>query len=44
MIGQGADSVAARLHYPQTAKAAKTEGAVQFYCEVGADGRKQREE
>src|SRR5438876_10651153 len=39
MIGQGADSVAARLHYPQTAKAAKTEGAVQFYCEVGADGR-----
>jgi len=39
MIGQGADSVAARLHYPSTAKASKTEGAVQFYCEVGADGR-----
>src|SRR5437867_5415289 len=39
MIGQGADSVAARLHYPNTAKASKTEGAVQFYCEVGADGR-----
>jgi len=39
MIGQGADSVAARLHYPQTAKALKTEGAVQFYCEVGSDGR-----
>jgi len=38
-IGQGADSVAARLHYPPTAKASKTEGAVQFYCEVGADGR-----
>jgi outer membrane biosynthesis protein TonB len=39
MIGQGADSVAAKLHYPSTAKASKTEGAVQFYCEVGADGR-----
>src|SRR5712664_3761213 len=39
MIGQGADSVAAGLHYPQTAKASKTEGAVQFYCEVGSDGR-----
>ena len=39
MIGQGADSVAARLHYPPTVKATKTEGAVQFYCEVGSDGR-----
>src|SRR5438270_12780724 len=39
MIGQGADSVASRLHYPDGAKKSKTEGAVQFYCEVGADGR-----
>lgn len=39
VIGQGPDSVAAKLHYPQSAKSAKTEGAVQFYCEVGADGR-----
>ena len=39
MIGQGSDSVAARLHYPDSAKKSKTEGAVQFYCEVGADGR-----
>src|SRR5438270_8984842 len=39
MIGQGADSVASRLHYPDSAKKSKTEGAVQFYCEVGADGR-----
>jgi TonB family protein len=39
MIGQGPDSVASRLHYPDSAKKSKTEGAVQFYCEVGADGR-----
>jgi len=39
MIGQGSDSVAARLHYPDSAKKSKTEGGVQFYCEVGADGR-----
>src|SRR5262249_41186107 len=39
MIGQGSDSVASRLHYPDSAKKSKTEGAVQFYCEVGADGR-----
>jgi TonB family protein len=39
MIGQGPDSVASRLHYPDTAKKSKTEGAVQFYCEVGSDGR-----
>jgi len=39
MIGQTPDSVATRLHYPDTAKKSRTEGAVQFYCEVGADGR-----
>jgi len=39
MIGQGADSVAVRLHYPDSAKKSKTEGGVQFFCEVGADGR-----
>ena len=38
-MGQGADSVAARLHYPDSAKKSKIEGGVQFYCEVGADGR-----
>lgn len=39
MIGQGADSVAARLHYPDSAKKSNTEGAVQFYCEVDSHGR-----
>src|SRR5438874_13631134 len=39
MIGQGPGSVASRLHYPDSAKKSKTEGGVQFYCEVGADGR-----
>src|SRR2546423_15661892 len=39
MIGQGPDSVAARLHYPDSAKKSKIEGGVQFYCEVGPDGR-----
>lgn len=38
MIAQGDDSVAAKLHYPGKAKAEKKEAAVQFYCEVGADG------
>jgi TonB family protein len=39
MIGQGPDSVAARLHYPDSAKKSNTEGAVQFYCEVDSHGR-----
>jgi TonB family protein len=39
MIGQSAESVAAKLHYPESAKSKQTEGAVQFYCEVGSDGR-----
>src|SRR5438309_5166055 len=39
MIGQGADSVAVRLHYPDSAKKSKTEGGVQFFCTIGADGR-----
>lgn len=39
MIGQDKGSVASRLHYPDSAKTSKTEGAVQFYCEVGSDGR-----
>lgn len=38
MIAQGGDSVAAKLHYPEQAKAQKKEAAVQFYCEVGTDG------
>src|SRR2546430_1908119 len=39
MIAQGGDSVAAKLHYPEKAKAQKKDAAVQFYCEVGIDGR-----
>lgn len=39
MIGQGAGSVAGALHYPPSAKGKKAEAAVQFYCEVGMDGR-----
>ena len=39
MIGQGPGSVAETLHYPPRAKAEKKEAAVQFYCEVGFDGR-----
>ncbi len=39
MIGQGANSVANALHYPPGAKAQKREAAVQFYCEVGMDGK-----
>lgn len=39
MIGNGPDSVAAKLHYPSKAKAAKTEAAIPFYCEVGANGK-----
>ncbi len=38
MIAQGGDSVAAKLHYPEKAKAEKKEAAVQFYCEVNIDG------
>src|ERR1043165_3826950 len=38
MIVQGGNSVAAKLHYPEKAKAEKKEAAVQFYCEVRADG------
>jgi hypothetical protein len=38
MIGSAQDSVAAKLHYPPSAKAAKKEAAVQFYGEVGRDG------
>src|SRR3954468_448490 len=39
MVGQGPGSVAGALHYPKGAKAQKQEAAVQFYCEVGTDGR-----
>jgi len=39
MITSGSDSVAAHLHYPTKAKAAKVETAIPFYCEVGADGK-----
>jgi hypothetical protein len=39
VIGQGGNSVASKLHYPASAKAAKKEAAVHFYCEVGRDGQ-----
>ncbi|MGI8891470.1 MAG: energy transducer TonB [Chthoniobacterales bacterium] len=39
MIGQGAGSVAMQLHYPPREKVAKKEGIVQFYCEVGPEGK-----
>jgi hypothetical protein len=35
-IGQGPDSVAMHLHFPPKEKAAKTQGAVKFYCEVSS--------
>ena len=38
-IGQGPDSVAMQLHYPPKERAAKTEGAVKFYCEVSPQGK-----
>src|ERR1700722_7445401 len=39
MIGNSADSVAAKLHYPPKAKASKKEAAIPFYCEVGGNGK-----
>ena len=39
MIVNGSDSVAAKLHYPPKAKASRTEAAIPFYCEVGANGK-----
>ena len=39
MIGQGPDSVAAKLYYPATAKATGTQAGVQFYCEVTTAGQ-----
>jgi TonB family protein len=38
-IGQGPDSVARQLHYPPNERAAKTQGAVKFYCEVSPEGK-----
>jgi hypothetical protein len=39
MIGNGGDSFAEQLHYPEKAKAARKQAAVPFYCEIGADGK-----
>jgi hypothetical protein len=39
MIVNGSDSVAAQLHYPPKAKAAKRQAAIPFYCEVGTNGK-----
>jgi Gram-negative bacterial TonB protein C-terminal len=39
MITNGSDSVAAHLHYPKKAKAAKEQAVIPFYCEVKTDGK-----
>ena len=39
MVGNGDDSLAAQLHYPKKAKAAHTQAAVPFYCEIKTDGK-----
>ena len=39
VIGSGADSVAAKLHYPPKERDSKTEATVVFFCEVAANGR-----
>ena len=39
IVGTGPDSFAAKLHYPEKAKAARKQAAVFFYCEVGPDGK-----
>jgi hypothetical protein len=39
VIGGGADSVAAKLHYPPKERDSKSEAAVVFFCEVAANGR-----
>ena len=38
-VGQSPDSIAMQLHYPPKEKAAKTQGAVKFYCEVSPQGK-----
>jgi|tagenome__1003787_1003787.scaffolds.fasta_scaffold20979480_3 hypothetical protein len=39
MVGSGRDSVASHLHFPPSARAARKQAAVTFYCEIGSDGR-----
>jgi len=39
MIGGGADSVAAKLHYPPNERDSKSEAVVVFFCEVAANGK-----
>jgi Gram-negative bacterial TonB protein C-terminal len=39
VIGSGADSVAAKLHYPPKERDSKTEAVVVFFCEVAANGK-----
>src|SRR5437764_15170867 len=39
VIGSGADSVAAKLHYPSKERDSKTEAVVVFFCEVAANGK-----
>ena len=39
MVGNGSNSVAALLHYPEKARAGNIQTAIPFYCEVGANGK-----
>jgi hypothetical protein len=39
VIGGGADSVAAKLHYPPKERDSKTDAVVVFFCEVAANGK-----
>ncbi len=38
MVNQEADSITRYLHYPKDPKAAKLDGAVQFYCDITETG------
>ncbi len=38
LVSQEGDSITHYLHYPTDPEVAKTDGAVQFYCEVAEDG------
>ena len=38
LVDQGSESITHYLHYPKEARAAKLDGAVQFYCDVSEAG------
>src|SRR5438309_10841895 len=39
MVGSRHDSFASQLHFPQSARAARKQAAVTFYCEIASDGK-----